>query len=391
MKQRRTTLQLLILYFGVLVACEPSIEDVQQQLNQSEYGKVYSFIESKIENGEAELALDQKPKAFELGVLGLLFNKTFKSEETAILITKNISIFKNPSTVDNYLWNVIVDNNFSIPTGLHEFLVNHYLDEAILYGHTRTEIDSVIKSDPSFIPYLNSRLRKTAILNFDQTAELIKLAELGNFKEPLQILTSIKELKSSIESIHDKKNILEKESGLSEFQWRLSDANVSLKNLGFDNESDVSNSFIFRGYMISFINRIGAGTNIRELYEVRSTLGDTYVLATIETTFQSKGTFSLRVVRKESFPWKIKEEFGGFTRDIPLLLEITQKQWDDSIENQNELRQLTSLKRILEASKQKAERSIQPQLQELEKEKIRNQSAITQLRKELNSWLKQNI
>lgn len=388
---RRIIFPIVILSIMTWVGCEPTSEDVQQQLEQNDYEAIYSFVESRIESGEAELRVNQQPEAFEHALLGLLFQPSDYTEKTARLVSVNINRFQSSVTVDNYLWNVITDKFYTVPVGLHEYLLMNYLEEGIVYHEKTVVIDSIIKTDAGFSSILNTLLRETAILHFDQTDKLIYLAELGNFEEPLRILSRIKELKSSIENLEDRKEQLRDESGLSEYESLQSSVNWELRNQNIDTDSDASNSFIFRGYMVSFMNRIGAGSKVAELYEVRSYSGDTYVLSTTETQFQSQGSFSLRVAEKGSYPWKVKEEYGGFTKDITQLVEVPQKDWQEYVESQQRQQRLSSQQRALQANQQKAERSIRSRLQQLDREKGQHQATIKELRKELTTWLTENL
>lgn len=47
------------------------------------------------------------------------------------------------------------------------------------------------------------------------------------------------------------------------------------------------------------------------------------LLQTLGTTYQSKGWFSLRVTKLTTTPVKLKEEYGNFTQDWPLYMEVS--------------------------------------------------------------------
>lgn len=60
----------------------------------------------------------------------------------------------------------------------------------------------------------------------------------------------------------------------------------------------------------------------KDIYEVLSLNGTIYLLTTTDAKFQRKGLFRLKVFSEgKTIPMKMSEGYGGFERDIPVIIE----------------------------------------------------------------------
>ncbi|MEN6462413.1 MAG: hypothetical protein ABFC94_13740 [Syntrophomonas sp.] len=59
------------------------------------------------------------------------------------------------------------------------------------------------------------------------------------------------------------------------------------------------------------------------------------ILKTVSTTFQSKGWFTIKAISEGTMPVDIKEEYGGFTQDWPVYIEVP----DSTLDHQNKAEQ----------------------------------------------------
>lgn len=87
-------------------------------------------------------------------------------------------------------------------------------------------------------------------------------------------------------------------------------------------------SFVLRGIMISLLDK---GYN-RETYEI-SVSGSRAILITNNTSFQSRGMFTLRVVETGEMPITLRQEYGGFDTQWPVYVEIPSDEYRKNTEN----------------------------------------------------------
>ena len=167
----------------------------------------------------------------------------------------------------------------------------------------------------------------------------IKEHSKGTLKELYDICDNINEYKK------EKDNIKKAEDELSSYRNRkkeaesqLEELNNGIQSLRYDisyYESEIYNyePFLLEGYIIADLGQEYTSKGAAYAYEcahiVYNYYGETtseerYLLYTYNTTFHSKGRFSLNVMRNGTESVTIKEELGGFTQQWDVYEEYFQ-------------------------------------------------------------------
>lgn len=387
-------LLLLTIVVGITVSCTTTVEDVQKLLMNRDFEQLHSYLVSEIETGNAKLSWPgEQPTAFELGLYNTLLYGQEHHTGLIKLVSKNLESIEHSEFIDNELWNHII-NDHSIPSGLHNFLLTNYLEDPIMYKPFEQSIQEIIKSDSLFKPLLKTRFTRHVILHINEFEYIYKLAELGKLEEPLEILDSIKELKSNEFELESDQSSIRQGSGLFEYERQLLEVQSNIDKLMTSENPRIKNlgkPYIFRGYMIAFMREIRIENISYEVYEVRSYGGTTSMLATKVTGFKTKGTFSLRVAKDSEIPMTLNQAFGGFKQNIPLLVEVTDKEWEDYQKFRNDYNTLDAERTRLTNLIGKAQKISDSKVKNLEPKKDQINAEIKVLQDQLKSWVKQNI
>ncbi|MEQ9277958.1 MAG: hypothetical protein RLN83_00570 [Balneola sp.] len=359
-----------------------------------EYEKIYSYITSELESGKAELSWpDEESTSFEEGLYSLLLSNSEYSADCAKQLIKNLSQIKHSGRIDNDLWKQIIETNSTVSVGLHKFLLTSYLEDPVSYSSIDNEITEVIKRDSLFFPFVKTKFTRTAILTIQKTDLIHKLAELGNLQEALAITNSIKELHKKDFELDQRQSVVQQNSGISEYRSQLSIIQGKIDRLLDSNNgiiSDFGSAYIYRGYMVALIDELVVKYKTHDVYEVRSFQGITSMLVTKETGFRTKGTFSLRVAKAAEIPMTLKESFGGFKQSIPLLVEVTDKEWSDYLVHKKEHDELASQRRRLQRLIDNAENSNESSVKAINSQRNEIAREINKLEKNLKAWAKAN-
>jgi|GEM_PF-4278256 len=352
MKIRSLIIPLIVLTLLFGSSCETTKEDVQKYLNQGDYEQVYSFLEKSISDRRASINdLDVTDKtAFETGFFGLLPSNSAYASKAADLVSNNHQRIENSQNLEPLLWSYLSEHK-TAPKGVYTYLYDTYD-----FRNPDAQTLSWFQTDSVFLGLLKADLSQTIHENIFATNDLRMWAKAGGFDEILEILDEIsrllREKNAAQGSIH--RIDTEQDEAIQFAGSRLSSMSGDRRSLerriDFLEEQinpGLDESFIFRGYMIALIDRFTITGHPREVYEVRDYYGNIRLLITTETSFQSKGTFSMRVQEFLEIPMQLKQEYGGFNRNIKSYVEVGSSNWSDYLADKAELEDLkTQLSRL---------------------------------------------
>lgn len=344
-------LQTLLLCTAVLFqGCGPSEADIEMAITDGNYQDLHEYIASEIENGTASLGIFgyDDPTTFERATLAVLTNPNQGNIQTATLLQNNMKSISNSAFLPMSIWTTLLDNGSDVPQGLHEYYYRWYeSNESSFKSDLKTNIETRLSADSGFYePIKANRSNLIAMENptMQHYRRAVFLSELIGDDKTISILQKVIQLHEQREEIEDE---------LSAVTWgKYNQNNRNKKQADKTNElnnellvmNEFNEAFIFSGLMIA---RLGT-TGFSELYEVRDQKGTIYILSTTETIFSSKGNFRMRVIEGGEVPMQLKEEYGGFNRNVIVLREVTDAQWEKFQAKKAELEQSKSISKVEE-------------------------------------------
>lgn len=379
MKQRSPWQYLMVLLL-LVISCGPSDQDVLTMIETNNYDALFQYYQS-LDNDDRIESIPgyESPTLYEQAVLALVFSNTkyskellensSRNENRAILLT--IALLQRPDT---------------IVQGIRPFIYQAYKSKNFTFD--KSTLRAMMKRDTAFRPLILDDIEKMLESSFS-TDDLIELANLANVELPIDLITKIREIPDQVAKIRseeksddDLTRALNRELFLIERE---------IRNIGNNSDIDITaeiveNSYIFKGYMVAFIDK----TVVGDVYEVRDLNSSIYLLQTIDTRFTSKGFFEIRVLGTQTeIPMTIKD--GGFTRDIPMITEMNQSLLIQYNEYHEEFSTLANKKREIQ-NKILAQQS--KRMKSPEEYEALIQSKLTELneaKNELKTWFQRRL
>lgn len=279
-------------------------DDVRVLLENENYQKMYQLISSS--DNSIKSSKDENALYKEL-TKSLLYSETEYADSL-------IKLGNSESALDTLLARQILENENKIPQGSEALVLDYFLKRGDKF---KPRLRQAYINDTTFSSNVDSLLYELAMDN--SHSKVLPLLEITDIQVPDSYRNII------TKSLQEKEQALKKKEELSSEKKNL-ERNVSLLRSEIEDLKEeykisialVEKSYSFRGYMISKLG--GSSTN--EFYEVQDGYRNTHVLITTETSFKSRGYFSLRVVESGNQPMELK---NGFTKDVPVLTELTDR------------------------------------------------------------------
>ncbi|MEO9887056.1 MAG: hypothetical protein ABJR05_14540 [Balneola sp.] len=371
----------LALIATLFFACNPAPnkDDIVEMIIAKDYNSLTevinseAFTDKKIVMGEII-----NPTLFEEILLAFAFSDTIYVDTAKIYLP-----FKDIK-VAQFVTHHILNRGGKVPSGF-----NNYVETAILENSDRLfsiqDQKLLIKKNPELKmlakKHVYDKALETEVRNENQILKLITLAEIN---PPNDLLSRLEMLSTEIESMKAT-HVAEQEeiARLGEEIKGLDDREEMLKE---DNTQVIEarrESYEFGGYMIAHKMTIASA----DVYEVRGRISNkTYLLTTKEAKFTSKGRFNLKVYPGESIPMKLTNEYGGFTRDIPVIIEYTDRLNEQFEEYWKEYQEI----RTERNSSQNRLKTLENKRDEFETKLTSKKENLTDIKLQLAEWVKSN-
>lgn len=270
------------------IACSPGYDDIDRYIDANEYEALYAAINSP--NFEKKIQSTPKFKGlYDRAVVALAFsNTTFKDSIT---------------------------NNHLITNEEFIRLINDEINERYRVDHS--ELLSFLISKPEILAAAKAVIIEEAGLR--NTEYILGIADSFEIEIENELVNKFNRIVSEIDTIETRHYREDRE--LNDLNEKLDFYDRRDEYLRNEYEYAIEakrTSYTFEGY----INALFMSAGDKDIYEVLSLNGTIYLLTTTDAKFQRKGLFRLKVFSEgKTIPMKMSEGYGGFERDIPVIIE----------------------------------------------------------------------